>query len=116
MKVKLQELLEAMEALNTLSGKSLSAATAFKVARVASALKQPVADFDAVRQKLLQEVGERVNDQQWKINDKERWEREISELLAQEIDLPDEKLTVSDFGSENVEPKTLMQLSWFISY
>lgn len=116
MKLKLGEVVTASEALGVLSNKSLPAATAFRVARMVSAVKGPMTDFDAARGKLLQEIGEPDpdNPQQYRIKDAERWNAEMNALTAQEVDLPDDKLKLDDFGKAEIEPRVLVQLSWFI--
>lgn len=117
MKIKLADVLNASEALAKLTSTALPAVTAFKVARLTHALKQPVADYDAARTALLQQVGKPTpdNPEVFKIEDQARWAAELQQLLDHEVEVPDERFSLQDFGSANIEPKLLMQLGWCVN-
>lgn len=114
MKIKMSDAINSTEALNAISQKPFSAATAFKIAKLISSMSQPLKDFESIRNKLLQEIGEPSEDGQVKIKEPERWKSEMGALLEQEIDVPDEKFSIQDFGNADIEPRLLIQLGWCV--
>lgn len=115
MQLTLGRIYNSLEALGKLSEKALPVTTAFKVARLVSALEAPLKDADLARANLLRQVGEQIEGtQQYKIHSPEVWRAELEKLLEQEIDIPAEKLTLTDFGKIEVEPSVISRLSWLV--
>jgi hypothetical protein len=86
-----------------------------KVALVVQAIQPAIKAFEDSYNKLLAECGKprEDNPKQFDIVDTERFKTEVAELAAQEIDIPlDDKL--SNLGSAEVKPATLLALDWMI--
>lgn len=117
MKVRLGDILAGADALGRLADTALPAVTAFKVARITNALKQPLLDYETARAALLKQVGKPSpeNPEVFKIEDQARWATELQQLLDHEVEVPDERFSPEDFGGANIEPKLLMQLGWCVN-
>lgn len=117
MKIKIVDALNASEALAKLATTTLPVVTAFKVARLASVLKQPITNYDTARQALLRQVGkpDAENPEVFRIEDTATWTTELQKLLDHEIEVTDERFSLDDFGGANIEPKLLMQLGWCVN-
>jgi len=114
MKVKMFALHNSVSALSELSGKPIPAVSAFKVAMLVKAINEPLAAFDETKNTLLKEVGEEQADKpgEYKINDMQRWQAEITALLDQEVDLSVPPIKVSELNNVSVEPRHLLALEW----
>lgn len=117
MKIKIVDALNGSEALAKLATTALPVVTAFKVARLTSAIKQPITDYDTARVALLKQVGkpDEANPDVVRIEDQVKWSAELQKLLDHEIEVPDERFSLEDFGGASIEPKLLMQLGWCVN-
>lgn len=117
MKIKIVDALNGSEALAKLTTTALPAVTAFKVARLTSAVKQPIADYEMARLALLKQVGkpDEENPEVVRIEDQATWSTEMQKLFDQEIEVPDDRFSLEDFGGASIEPRLLMQLGWCVN-
>ena len=122
--MKLIELVSSVEALNELAKTKLPAATSYKVATFMNENAKKVEEYHKVRNDKLEAYGDIVLDAEGKESDpkqykfsKENGEKfvaEIKELEETELDTKIPVIKISDLAFANIEPKTLLSLSWLI--
>ena len=115
MKINIGTLVGSNEALKELASAKLPAATAMRVALVIKDTRAPMEAFETAYNQLLTQVGKEREDApgRYDIVDRERYATESQELLAQEVDVPlDEK--ISNLGSAELKPATVLALDWLI--
>jgi hypothetical protein len=116
MKVSMGNLQQSLAALVKISNTQLPITVAFKITFLLKSIQPSLESFDAVKSKLLKEVGEVHPEKpdEYKIIDVDRWNKEMTALMSQETDVPIDKIKVSQFGDIVVEPSTLFALDWLI--
>lgn len=122
MKVKLGNILKAIDSLTVLQKAPLNAVTSFKVVKMIRELDGHLKDYDTVRIAKIKEMGKEEADKSWKVIDKnvEKFNDEINALLDKDVDLKFEAIKADDLKKSNGEPIDIepMYLSslidWFI--
>lgn len=116
MKVTLGKLVNSTVALQELSNSKLPAPLALRVALVMQSSRAPLEAFQTTYNDLLAEVGEPIKEEPGKFNikDTERFNRESSDMLAHEVDIPGEMIDVAALGNVEIKPAGLLTLSWLI--
>lgn len=116
LKVKIGDVVDSMAALGELSALPLPASSAFSVARVVRALKDPLLSYEAARTALLQRVGTPMEGEEgkFKINDLETWQTELAQLRMQTVEVPAVKLQCADFKDVPIDAKSLLTLEWLV--
>ena len=121
----LGELVTADQALGKLLDSPLRASVAFRVGRLGKEVAIHMETFQKVRQELLEKYGTEVEDDnaqegqvsyEFKNGTQEKFNKEIMELLEEEI----EKLKVKKFKLKDIEDagltaRELMSIEWLIS-
>lgn len=117
MKMKIAEVAESVAALAELSQVPLSGLVAYRVSKITRALAAASGAYDEARNKLLETCGKPVEGRpgQFAIVDPERWQREMKELDAEEVEIPPHpKFQVADFAEAKVKPAVFTTLHWCI--
>ena len=121
----LGELVTAEQALGKLLDSPLRASVAFRVGKLSKEVAIHMETFQNVRQELLEKYGTEVKDDnaeegqisyEFKNGTQEKFNKEIMELLEEEI----EKLKVKKFKLKDIEDagltaRELMSIEWLIS-
>jgi predicted transcriptional regulator len=121
----LGELVTAEQALGKLLDSPLRASVAFRVGKLSKEVAIHMETFQKVRQELLEKYGTEVEDDnaqegqvsyEFKNGTQEKFNKEIMELLEEEI----EKLKVKKFKLKDIEDagltaRELMSIEWLIS-
>ena len=121
----LGELVTAEQALGKLLDSPLRASVAFRVGKLSKEVAIHMETFQKVRQELLEKYGTEVEDDnaqegqvsyEFKNGTQEKFNKEIMELLEEEI----EKLKVKKFKLKDIEDagltaRELMSVEWLIS-
>ena len=115
MKIKVSDLYNLSLGLNDLSNKELPIALAFKIQRAQKKVSEELIASDKVRQSVIEKYKEKEldnGDVQIKKDKLPEFNEEINELMAQEIELSIDKISVEDLEKavKKVKPQTLMQL------
>ena len=117
MKIKLETLVNASEALGQLAGKELGVTTAYKIARLIKACNAELQTYNEARENLLKSVGATLNDGGTLYNipedKREEFSRDYSELLSTEIELNADKIDLSN-EKISIAPGLLLTLEDFI--
>ena len=119
MKIKIESLVNAQNALSELAQKNLSIATSFKVAKLIKAAQAELQTYDEQRRKLLENVGSKLDEStnQYIIpkDKRENFAMMYRDLLDVEIDLPGEKINITD-EKITLSPETLLLLEPFVEF
>ena len=123
-KLKLNELLNATDALQTLSKKSLQARPAFQVVRLLKAADKEIQEFNDIRVKVVNQYGDKdengelITDENGNchiapehINE---FNKELNDLLNTEIEINANMLSLSDLEELEFTPSDLALLEPFI--
>lgn len=123
-KLKLNELLNATDALQTLSKKSLQARPAFQVVRLLKAADKEIQEFNDVRVKVVNQYGDKdengelITDENGNchiapehINE---FNKELNDLLNTEIEINANMLSLGDLEELEFTPSDLALLEPFI--
>jgi uncharacterized protein (DUF2344 family) len=119
--MKLKQLIDSNESLVYLSSQKLTATISYKVAMVIKNTKPSLEEFFKVRDEKVKEYGEEIIEKEKptgryniKEENKEKFQKEIEELLEQEVNLTIPELKIKDFDGLSLEPRYLVQLDWLI--
>lgn len=123
-KLKLNELLNATDALQTLSKKSLQARPAFQVVRLLKAADKEIQEFNEIRVKVVNQYGDKdengelITDENGNchiapehINE---FNKELNDLLNTEIEINANMLSLGDLEELEFTPSDLALLEPFI--
>ena len=123
-KLKLNELLNATDALQTLSKKSLQARPAFQVVRLLKAADKEIQEFNDIRVKVVNQYGDKdengelITDENGNchiapehINE---FNKELNDLLNTEIEINANMLSLEDLEKLEFTPSDLALLEPFI--
>ena len=131
MKLQNRDIFLARQPLQGLANMKLPIKSAFAVAKLANVLNDPLRIIDEMRNKLIEEYGEKNEDGQMQVKtDSEQFGKfmaEVNELMDQEVDitfekvkLPEKIAATCDACQHNmdktieIEPAILMALEKFI--
>ena len=118
MKVTLRNLLESRDALSRLIAQPAPGKLAYRLAKVAKAVKAELETYEGARQPLCERLGE-LNEEmsafEFKGDNAEAFRREHDELLAEEASLDVGNLTVEDLGNLQISGADLLALEWLIT-
>lgn len=122
--VKMSELLNSTETLQSLAQKSLKAKLAFQVGRMLKAADKEIQDFNETRMKVITKYGEKdengelITDENnnCKIdpNSAAAFNTEFNELLNSEIEINANKIKVEDLENLDFTPSEMINLEPFI--
>ncbi len=99
MKVKLGEIVNAVPALNKAAEQALPVRTSYQLARLVRKISKEVGTYDAERIKLCKRFGKLDEEKQaYNIPPESLrgFEREMNELLAQEVEISADPISVTD--------------------
>ena len=121
----LGELVTAEQALGKLLDSPLRASVAFRVGKLSKEVAIHMETFQKVRQELLEKYGTEVEDDnaqegqvsyEFKNGTQEKFNKEIMELLEEEIeDLKVKKFKLKDIEDAGLTARELMSVEWLIS-
>lgn len=119
MEVKLITLINSMETIKELSKLKVKAKTAWMLAKSAKAVEAECATFEDVRRAKIEEIAteEEEGNKVIKPNtpEMERFQAEINELLASDVEVDVKKIDIEDLGDNEIEFGKLLQLEWLIN-
>lgn len=109
MKIKVATLANSKNDLGKLLNAPMKAKTAWKLAKIANELDEKLAPINkAIESSRLEHTKKGVLDQ-------EGFEKDISGLFEEEIDLDFEQISISEIEDiDNIEPRVFIVLRWLI--
>lgn len=112
MKLQVGNLYDLAIGLNDLANKELPISTSLKIQRSQKAVSEELISADKIRHKIIEKYKEKEVDEGIKIKEgkMELFNKEINELMKQEIDINLNKIDVKELKGISVKPKTLMLL------
>jgi hypothetical protein len=121
--LKLETLLNSVQALQKINNLKLPVAVSFKIGKTMKAINSELTAYDEVKNKRIKELGEETKDEEgnktgsYKITDKNMpaWIKENKELIEREVDIEIYKLSLSDLEGEKIEPFVFAELDWLIT-
>lgn len=125
-KITMSELLDIIPVLRELSTKPFKGATTFKIARLMRELDKEITLFEESRQKLAEKYGVRKEDGSLEIMEdgavklqKDRIQEcneEMINLLATEIEINVDKITVEAFDDIEISPSQAIAIDALVNY
>lgn len=116
MQVTIQQVRHTQQAIAELAQTRMPAVVAMRIGIALRAIQPVMEEFDKTHNALLTQYGTPVEGtpNQFKINDAEKFNKEVNELLEQVITINADKIPVSMFVAIEVKPATLAMLDWLI--
>lgn len=124
MTVTVQNIVESQEVMRALSNKQLRGRTAFKLARLLKKLEAELVTFNETRVKLIETYAKKDDDGNFVTNDKNEYQfdadnankfvAEINKLLAEEIQIDANPITIEEIEDLDFTPAEMAQLEPFI--
>jgi hypothetical protein len=118
MQVTLRSLLESSDALSRLIAQPAPGKLAYRLAKVAKAVKAELETYESARRPLCARLGKLNEDRsayEFEGENKEAFKREHDELLAVEANLDVGHLSVDDIGNLQISGADLLALEWLIT-
>lgn len=112
--MKIQDIYNLAEGLSDLSNKELPISIALKVQRSHTKVVDEVKNADVLRKKLIEKYKESDNDDgtvKIKTNKIEVFQKELDELMEQEVDIKLDDIDVSQLEDISIKPRTLSLIS-----
>ncbi len=115
MKVTLEKLVNASEGLNWLSGvKRLEAVDKFALAFLLGRVNEHLQQYDKTRVATLEKYGDKQGDQFIiPAENREKFTKEITTLLAKECDVPDTVIPIESL-MDDLTAARILQLDWLL--
>jgi hypothetical protein len=108
-------------AITIIANQKLPAIGSYKIAMVIKNAQPSVDEFYKIHNEKVKEYGEEIIEKEKptgryniKEENKEKFQKEIEELLEQEVNLTIPELKIKDFDGLSLEPRYLVQLDWLI--
>jgi hypothetical protein len=118
MNITVKTLLVSQGAISELTNKGLRPAVSFRLARLVRAAEIELKAYSEERNKLLERYGkpDKKTPGAYRIeNDKlEDYQREMTELENQTVELPDTVISVDDLGETDISANALLALDWLV--
>lgn len=116
MKLKVNDLYDLSLGLDDLADKELGISTALKVQRNQKNVSEELIPTNKIREKIIDKYkddkvrvangGVKIKDHKWDI-----YNKEINELMDQDVELKLEKINIKDLGDISIKPRALTFLS-----
>lgn len=117
-KVKLSDVVNAIEGLNTIMSQEIKGSIAFRVSRLKREINKELETFDEQRSKLIEKYALRDENGQYVIMDDgnsiklnpdtiKECDEEFNNLLNLEVEINADKLKMSDADAFNISPKQM---------
>lgn len=115
MKISIATLINSTPIFDKLMNKELSPVTSFKLVKIVKAINEEMAVFEKEKIKLLEKYGKKNEDDSYTILDenKELWNKDISDLLSLEVDVVFDKINLADEDIK-ISPSEIMRIEAFI--
>lgn len=126
-RMKIETIVSSISALNTISQIKLPAVASYKIGKMIKNFSDEYKIYAETKNKLLEQYGvpKKIKDKVMKdskgniIYDfpgdkKEKFEKEIQTLLAQEVDVDIPEIKVADFKGVEIESWVFASLNWLI--
>lgn len=113
MKVAIRRVVEAQEALQTLSTAKFKATHAYKLSKFITAAQAEQKAFDDARNPTILKYssdGRKVDDDKMQL-----FVDDLTELLEKEVELPDFEFKVEELNDMEISPAHLIQLEWLLN-
>lgn len=100
MRIQLKNLVNSQKSLNRIIDQDLPIATAYKLSKLAKAVREELSSIEEARIKLIQKYGEDTEGS-WKVKkeNEPKFHEEMAELLDQEVELNCDPIKVADLGA-----------------
>lgn len=120
MKIKLKQILEAVEPLKILLNKELPIKASYRLGRLKSAIESELNQFDTERQKLIKKYGREKDDGSYFVDesDKDNYDKfltEINQLLDVDIEINYSPIDISIIDECRISPSNMSFLSVFFT-
>ena len=122
--LKISDLLNATETLQSLSQKSLKAKLAFSVAKLLKGAEAEIQQFNDTRMKIITKYGEKDENGELKTDEKgnckiaqetvNEFSSELTELLQTEVEINANKLSMNDLENIEFTPNEMVLLEPFM--
>ena len=118
MKVKLDQMLNSVEALAELTSTKLPSKPAYRVARITNKIEAELKLFNEQRSKIVLELGtpSEENEDQFTFTPENsiKFNEQISDLLNEEVEIDVPTISINELGSAEIKPATMMILDWML--
>ena len=122
MKIKLQEVVNSIESLKTLSGLKIPVLESFKISLFLKNVSPSVESYEIERNKLVKELGTPVLDDKKKEtgnfnfepDNAKKFNDKMKAILDVDVDVKIPEIKVSALGDIKIEPMTLTNLMWLL--
>lgn len=117
MKLTLGELLNGKPALEKLVNLEIGIKTAYKISRIIRKLNEELQHFEEQRQKLVTQYGEPQENGNVIVTEEnmEAFAQELNDLVALEIKLDFEAVSLDELGDVKMAPAELMLIEKFVT-
>jgi hypothetical protein len=116
MKIKLIDVQRGQQVWSKIGQKNFSAKLAFRIMRFMRELETTLKDIDAIREKLVMELGEEKDGKVSIVPDKlNEFHTRMTELLDEEVEIPDLNVKLDDLDGVEFTPVEMMALEPFIT-
>lgn len=126
MKISNKTLIDSVESLNKINELSLPVKTAFAIAKATRTIEGMLLDYNKVLKKLQEihvkrnkkgdpQTSEHATNPEIKhlvFKDRLKFNKAVDELLAIEVDLDLEPLSIDSLGEVDIKPSVLYNLAW----
>ena len=114
--MKLKNIVESIGSLQKLSNLQLKMKLAFRISKFLNETKVVIDLFEEKRNALIKEHGVLQENGSIIVKDDkiEFVNKQIEEVLNEELDITIPEISLSEFGDVEIEPLHLMKLDWFI--
>ena len=114
--VKVEQILQAKESLNTLSMMKIPIYVSFGISKIIHKINDELRAFEDARLILIKKYGYEESKDKWKVKEEniEKFQPEVKKLMEIEFDLNTKKIKVKDLGDITIAPALLYNLDFLL--
>lgn len=111
MKVKLNKILNSVNAVNALAKQTTNAKVAFKLAKILNVLSVEVEAFEKTKSQYIQN---RLSEEKPELNEQDKTEitKELMELISEEVSLSIDPISINDVGNIVITVQDMMTMDF----
>lgn len=118
MKVTLAQLVNSQPALNKILEKEVEAQLAFRLGKIAKAIRSELNELDEVRSRLIKQLGAPVEGQdgKWRVTSENepKFHEEMTKLLSEEVELDISELSLYELEGIKFTPAEMSQIDFLL--
>lgn len=112
--MKTADIINGIDSLKILMNCKLPAKASYRLVLFTKEVESVLSSFNETRTNLLEKYGKRKEDGTYDIKDSKKFQKEMTEVLEEEVDIKNPEITIDMIERVEIEPSVLSNLYFII--